>query len=232
MKGRDYGSSLPVRYVPKNPTKPQNLQTSTPPVNDLEVKDERGGLNRGFDKVELSDDGARVPERRYIRKKEIITEKMPNCSRTTNGFEDKDKFNDSVGSVKVVGRSYNRNKFVKSEKPLASYSPAKDSEDNGKYNGLAQDVTRPESTSGKVLERSNICTISVRNENVVNYSPPNLEDKVELRSSESNKLGIEYLGGGKNVVRSNALRKELNQNNTPSNLIVTTGPGFMLLRPT
>lgn len=180
LKVRDFGSSFPVRYIPKNSPKIQKLQTSFPPMNDLEDKNKQDGLDQNFEKVESSD-GVKVLGGRYIPKKTVKTEKLQTSSQPMNDFKDKDKHTDSLDCGKVVGRSYIPNKSVKTE-----------------------------------LETSSL--------------PMNdFEDKVKHDISDSNKLRVKNLDGRKNVVRSYAIGKKLNQNKLPrNNLIFNNGPGFIL----
>lgn len=230
LKVRDFGSSFPVRYIPKNSPKIQKLQTSFPPMNDLEDKNKQDGLDQNFEKVESSD-GVKVLGGRYIPKKTVKTEKWQTSSQPMNDFEDKDKHTDSLDCGKVVGRSYIPNKSVKTEKSETSSAPMNDFEDNDKHNGSDHNVERVESSNGgKVLGRSYIPKKPVKTELETSSLPMNdFDDKVKHDISDSNKLRVKNLDGRKNVVRSYAIGKKLNQNKLPrNNLIFNNGPGFIL----
>lgn len=226
LKVRDFGSSFPVRYIPKNSPKTQKLQTSSPPMEDLEDKNKHDGLDQNFEKVESSD-GVKVLGGRYIPKKSIKTEKLQTSSQPMKDFEDEDKHTDSLDCGNVVGRSNIPNKSVKTEKSETSSAPMNDFEDNDKHNGSDHNVVRVESSNGgKVLGRSYIPKKPVKTELETSSLPMNgFEDKVKHDISDSNKLMVKNLDGRKNVVRNYAIGEKLNLNKLPSNnLIFNNGP--------
>ena len=89
LKVRNFSSSIPVRYIPKNSPKPRIPLVSTPPKNDIEeqVKHKHTCLDSNVGRAESSY-GTEVAKRKFSPKKSFKTENSRSLVPPVNDFHD------------------------------------------------------------------------------------------------------------------------------------------------
>lgn len=114
LKVRNFGSSVPVRYIPKNSPKPRIPLVSNPPKNDFEEQDKRNCLDPNVGRTEGLY-GTEVSKRRFVPRKPPKNENLRSLVTPVNDYHKISRHGSSESDIlglqsvdggKIMARSF------------------------------------------------------------------------------------------------------------------------------
>lgn len=159
LRVRNFSSSIPVRYIPKNSPKPRIPFVSNPPENDLEEQGKHNCLDPNVGSKESSY-GIEVTKRRFVPTKPPKTGNSRSLVTPVNDFRDISRHGssesgvlgvESVDGVKIMERSFGSldlNDETEVDEELGDFQSLEDTEE------LVREITGKEASGKPAFQSS------------------------------------------------------------------------------